>query len=321
MPIQTVRNQYRGVNAHLHSFWQASRTWNRFHNVMIAGLMQSLKASLIPMGYTADIEESIQIRRYDQEVARPEADILTQTLDRLPRRSARRAPIESAQAVALRDLLDEDENTEHPYLAVAIRPLRRANSGEPVGWVELLSPSNKGSSEDAQTYRVKRQRLVKAGLTFVEIDLLHERPPTFLRLRDYSRGEPDSHPYRIVVLAPAVENGTSYIFEFDVDSPIPSAPIPLLGDDLLIFDFDAVYQKVFIDSLFGYDLNYAALPVGFERYSAADQARIARRMLAVLEAARAGIDLEAAAPLLTDESLSLEAALERLQPMLEGAPT
>jgi hypothetical protein len=318
MPIQSVRNQYRGVNAHLHSFWQASRTWNRFHNVMITGLMQSLKARLIPMGYTADIEESLQIRRYDQEIARPEADILIQTLDRLPRKAERRAPIESVQAVALRDLLDEDENTEHPYFAVAIRPLSRADSGDPVGWVELLSPSNKGSSEDAQTYRVKRQRLVRAGLTYVEIDLLHERPPTFRRLRDYTRGEPGAHPYRIVVLAPMVEDGAGYVLEFDVDAPIPSAPIPLLGDDLLIFDFDAVYQKVFVDSLFGYDMNYAVLPVGFERYSAADQARIARRMLAVLEAARAGLDLEGA-PLPVDESLTLEMALERLQPLLEGA--
>lgn len=40
-------------------------------------------------------------------------------------------------------------------------------------------------------------------------------------------------------------------------------------------------------------VDYAVLPHNFDRYSSADQTRIARRMLAVLDAAQAGADLEA----------------------------
>jgi hypothetical protein len=247
---------------------------------------------------------------------RPEADILIQTLDQMPRTRTRSAPIPTAegQAVALADFLDEDENDEHPYFAVTIRRLEGEH--EPVAWVELLSPSNNGSSADAYDYRIKRRRLVQTGLAFVELDFLHERPPTFRRLRDYARGEPGAYPYRIVVLEPNINDGYSYVFEFDADARIPTAPIPLAGDDVLHFDFDAAYQKMFVDSLFGYDMDYARLPPSFDRYSPADQARIARRMLAVLEAARAGVDLETAA--LEPEEIPLAAALERLQPLLEA---
>ncbi len=57
-PVRSIKNQYRGINAHLHSFWQARHKWNRFHNVHIAHLVGLLKAQLLPMGYTAVNEEA-----------------------------------------------------------------------------------------------------------------------------------------------------------------------------------------------------------------------------------------------------------------------
>lgn len=113
MAVQSVKNQYPGVNTHLHSLWQGIGRWNRFHNVYLTKLMQSLKLVLRPMGYTADIEESLQIRR----------------------------------------LSDTDEDTEHPYFAVVIyEQFANFKRGEVVAWIELLSPANKGRSRDAETY-------------------------------------------------------------------------------------------------------------------------------------------------------------------------
>ena len=37
-PMRSVRNQYLGINAHLHSYWQAVRGWNNFHNPYIVQL-------------------------------------------------------------------------------------------------------------------------------------------------------------------------------------------------------------------------------------------------------------------------------------------
>ncbi|MDZ4764345.1 MAG: hypothetical protein SGI73_07300, partial [Chloroflexota bacterium] len=47
--------------------------------------------------------------------------------------------------------------------------------------------------------------------------------------------------------------------------------------------------------------------VNFDSYSAADQARIAKRMLAVLEAGAAEVDLEAGAPLAVGDAEGAEA--------------
>ena len=132
------------------------------------------------------------------------------------------------------------------------------------------------------------------GLVFVEIDYLHESPPTFERLADYSAQAKNAHPYRIVVLDPRPDfhTGPVCLHEFDVDQAIPTVTIPLIGRDQLAFDFDAAYQKTFTDALYGYDLDYRQLPLNFQRYSQADQQRIAAKMVAVLEAVQRGVNLE-----------------------------
>ena len=84
-PVRSVRNQYLGINAHLHSYWQAVRGWNNFHNPYIVQLATALKAQLWPLGYTAEIEDSLQIRRFDEYQQRLQSDITI--LDRSPERA------------------------------------------------------------------------------------------------------------------------------------------------------------------------------------------------------------------------------------------
>ena len=62
-PVHTVKNQYLGINAHLHSYLQASSDWTEFHTNHITDLMRLMRAQLYPMGYIAKIEQSLQIRR------------------------------------------------------------------------------------------------------------------------------------------------------------------------------------------------------------------------------------------------------------------
>jgi len=70
-------------------------------------------------------------------------------------------------------LSDEDDW----YSAVAIYQ-RHQPHGDLVAWIELLSPTNKPLGRHFDAYRAKRQMLLQAQLVFVEIDLLHESPPT-----------------------------------------------------------------------------------------------------------------------------------------------
>jgi hypothetical protein len=312
MPVRSVKNQYLGINAHLHSFWQGEGKWNRFHNYHIGQTIGPLRVQLIPMGYTAQIEESLQIRRVGDSPGRPHADILISDLD--SKRAFQSPVVTSAdtQTLALEELIEEEEDKEHPYSAIGIYE-RPSESGEPVAWIELLSPSNKGGSLDARTYREKRRQLLLNGVVFVELDYLHETPPTFWRLADYTQNEPNAHAYRIVVLDPRPNftAGRAHLREFDVDAPIPAMIIPLNSGDKVEFDFGRVYQKSYEEILYGYDMDYAELPMNFDRYGSADQTRIARRMVAVLQAVHNGVDLETGPFPVKD--MELEAALAQLE--------
>lgn len=138
--VRSVKNQYLGINAHLHSYWQGIGKWNRFHNVHIAQLLVTLKARLLPMGYTAETEESLQIRRV--------ADILIGDLgrQRVPHLQSSRMDV---QTLPMEEFVDAEDDTEHPYYAVAIYERMVNELSIPVAWIELLSPSNKGGSLDA----------------------------------------------------------------------------------------------------------------------------------------------------------------------------
>ncbi|MEO8610013.1 MAG: DUF4058 family protein [Chloroflexota bacterium] len=313
--VHSVKNQYLGVNAHLHSFWQGEHKWNRFHNAHITDLAKLLRVQLIPKGYTAEIEESLQIRRIGDDLPhRPRPDILVR--DSNPTRKLEPTYLSGVQVLELADLMETELDIEHPYYAIVIyERTAQVDSGEAVAWIELLSPTNKGDNRDAYTYFAKRQLALEGGKVFVELDYLHESPPTFERLPNYSTHKPDANPYRITILDPRPNHHDTrvYLKEFSVDEPIPVMTIPLNDGDYIEFDFGDAYRKTYEEMLYGTEEwgDYAQLPLNFDRYSPADQARIVNRMLAVLNAAQSGQNLEAAH--LPVESFPLDQALAQLQ--------
>jgi hypothetical protein len=318
--VRSVRNQYRGINAHLHSYWQAEGGWDEFHTSHIVYLSNALRSQLLPMGYTAGIEQSLQIRRADVMVSKPKSDVTIYDTD--PTHISRGSTVSSIAApvvTTIPEIVDDLEETP-VYRALALYQVEsgQANRGEPVAWIEVLSPSNKPGGQDDDYYAQKRLRLLHSGIVFVEIDYLHESPPTFSKIPPYRmKGLSSSvtHPYRIVVLdpRPSFYDGTAYQHPFDIDDPLPVVDIPLNGDDVLRFDFGLPYQRTVQEQFFTLEhVNYRQLPLHFERYSEADQARIVCRMLAVLKAVREGINLETAAPLPV-ELLPLDEAMKQFQ--------
>jgi hypothetical protein len=305
--VRSVKNQYVGVNAHLHSELQAeSGMWVDFHGAHIADLAVILKQKLHPLGYTAAMEQSLQIRRLGEYSFRPKSDVLV--YDTQPARSITPySQPDYVQTMPLDELLNDIE--EETFRAIVVYELDRITRkrGEPVAWFELLSPSNKGSTPDAYTFAAKRRDLLKSGLVYIEMDYLHETLPTFETLSA-------EQPYRIIVIdpRPTMHEGRAKVALFSVDSAIPTVRIPLSGHDTVDFDFGSAYQKTFEEGLYGSEfVNYAEYPVNFDRYTPADQARIANRMLAVLEAAHNGLDLERA-PFPT-ANLTLDEARARIE--------
>lgn len=307
MALHSIKNQYRGINAHLHSYWQNEGGWDGFHTNHIADLMRLMRLQLLPLGYTAEIEQSLQIRRA-AELSRPESDI--SIYDRLPNRPPTNHSL-SQQGIAISELMDLSVELAQ-YRAVAIYGEK---SDKPVAWLELLSPSNKPNGQDASYYRDKRLKVLQAGLVFVELDYLHQSPSTFEHLPSYLRRKDkgNAHAYRIVVInpRPSLETGVAYPHEFDVDERIPTLEIPLNGNDILRFDFQAAYDKSYSETLYGMELvDYSQLPLHFEKYSPDDQTRIAARIIAVLTNAA---NLESEEVPFSTPAVELQEALQQIK--------
>jgi hypothetical protein len=325
-PVRSIKNQYRGINAHLHSYFQAETGWKGFHLNLIGDMSRALQTRLLPMGYVVDSVPSLQINRLDIPDSEPESDITIYDTDAVRSgQSVTMQPAAGSAALVMPalQLIDEQISEKSRLSAITIREFtpEKPAAGAPVAWIELLSPANKIGA-DARIYKEKRFRLLQSGMVFVEIDYLHETATTFHNLLPYinRRGQPrhpNAHAYRIVVIDPRpdLEEASGYIHEFNVDDPLPEVMIPLNRDDRLLFDFGIPYQKTFEEMSYGlFRVDYARLPDHFQRYSEADQKRVAVRMLAVLKAHQAGQNLENA-PLSLD-GINLETALTELQQLL-----
>jgi len=327
--VRAVKNQYLGINAHLTSYWQANGDWSEFHTSYIVQLSRTFKAQLLPLGYTAGIEQSLQIRRDDGDIRRPTPDLTIYAQNPPTLREAAVAYLGDTHQLTLRleeVLQKEDTISEKPYRALALyESSTKRDRGQPIAWIELLSPSNKPGGRDAATYRDKRRTLLERGLILVEIDYLHESSPTFQGIPDYRtratrwKAEAGAYAYRIVVVdpRPQLNKGKIKVYQFGVDTRLPAVTIPLQGNDTIDFDFGFPYHEAVQMELFTVEfVDYSQLPQHFDRYSQDDQQRIAARMIAVLEAAQSGIDLETG-PFPVKE-VPLETALAQIEAMRQS---
>ncbi|MCB9436166.1 MAG: DUF4058 family protein [Anaerolineales bacterium] len=279
MPLRLDYNPYRGINAHFHSWLQQGEGgWVTFHSDHITHLKSALNR-ILPEGYYAVSEQSLQILVSGTELTRTRPDIAIMQRGPLshPAEATQPAMIPTLEVATEEILIDEDELT-----AVVIYA-----DDQPVTRLELLSPSNKTS--DRNHYLAMRRKTLNAGLRLVEIDYLHETPNLYTPLLpDYSRHEPDAYPYSIVIAdpspTPASPSGITRFYCLQVDEGLPTLAIPLMGTDAVGVDFGAVYQTTFEDdrrpSLL---LDYSEPPVNFDTYAPIDQARIHEVMARVRE--------------------------------------
>lgn len=284
MPIILRENQYRGVNAHLHSYLQGTvGGWAVFHAAHVHDIYKALDRQL-PPGYEVSLEESLQVREFHpdtgERIRHPRPDIAV--YDTTPRATqtgggtgVATAPTMTFPAV---DMLKDRES----YMTAVL--IHDARSGVLVTRIELLSPTNKPTGEGFFLYVDKRDSTLRSGTALIEIDYLHESPPVIRRLPSYPDRHPGAYPYTLVVTdpRPRLEEGQARVYGFDVDDPIPIIQIPLSGDEALSFDFGAVYQETFDSRYFRSRVDYAQEPERFESYSQADRERIRARMAAVM---------------------------------------
>jgi hypothetical protein len=146
--------------------------------------------------------------------------------------------------MALDDTLDL---TEDFVKAVVIREVREdPRLGRVVARIELLSPSNKPGHVGYEAYRKARNDALYSRVPLIELDYLHESPPTAMNYPIYPH-QPRSHPYSVLISdpRPSVSQGRFLAHGLDVDASFPAIQIPLLGDEMLEFDFGEVYHYTY----------------------------------------------------------------------------
>ena len=297
MPIHLRENQYRGVNAHLHSYLQQHGDWSVFHGMHITHLSEALQSLLPPeSGYIALPEKSLQILRDDLFIGQirgshtiPDVGVYKSTAVSTGLTSTE--AVAPGAVIALADTFIEPERV----LAVAIYKQTEDDVlGTLVTRIELLSPANKPPGSHHGQYLAKREETLQSGINLVEIDYLHERRSPIPIVRDYPKREPKSYPYVILVNRPypSVEEGKTAVWGFHIDDPIPSIPIPLADDDSVTLNLETVYNHTFVSNFaFGLRIvDYEKLPEAFETYDVLDQERIRMRMKIVAESVREGKD-------------------------------
>lgn len=274
MAGRVASNRYPGVNPHLNSILQTPGSdvlpsgYHSFHTAYIAQLMFHLNERL-PSGYRAQVEQSFQRVAVDsygsEQTFTPEADVLVRGAARMGKAASGKFLVPTWEAAV--------EDTVDPLESLKAVEIRQTGTNQVVACLELLSPANKAGASYHSVYRGRRARLIHAHVTLVELDLLHETPPIIPHHPRYPQ-DSGSHPYYYI----AVTSDRARVYGFDVMQPLPRLTLPLLDDEQVLCDFDAVYRRVFEVGRLGEDLNYTRPPLRLHTYSAADQQRIQAHM-------------------------------------------
>lgn len=288
MSIRSRKNLYPGINNHLNSYLQNTpRQWQSFHAEHIIDLARSIRAAL-PPGYFTMSENSLQIESFDANTG-SERRIATTPDVLIARRQAPAHPSPApsdvaapAQRFALPETVPDDEDVLSGL--IIYRVVQGDLRGKPVTRIELLSPSNKPRHAHHEQYAVKRLQTLHSGLRLVEIDYLNQTLPIIPPLAAYPQA--NASPFVIIISdpRPTFEEGTSDIYPFGVDQPLPTLNIPLEGEDVVQVNFNTPYQQTYA-ALDYTDLivDYAVDPVALDKYHLADQTRIREMLEAIRE--------------------------------------
>lgn len=221
--------------------------WGDFHLMFIAELRRQLTPLLRPR-YLVRAEEYVFLVREPEAVPariRPDALVVES------RREERGASAASGGGAAVLEApitlsLPQMEWHRQPYLEI-----RRADAGEVVCVIELLSPFNK-RGRDREDYLRKRAAVLKSPTHLIEMDLLRggERLPMEEEL-------PAADYYVLVSRAEA--RPLCGVWSLTVRDPLPEIPVPLAaGDRDAQISLQRVFDAVYDDAGYGDSLDYTA---------------------------------------------------------------
>jgi hypothetical protein len=205
---------------------EAGRYFQQIHSGMIGAVLRQIKDALVPLGYVAVRETSLQITE------RREPDIHVRTTLPVTNGGVVSRYVEAAQTVRVEPgiaLTGELPDLE----AIHIREL---GSGQLVTMLEIISPSNKADTQLIQEYQERRERLVRhKGVNVVEID--STRSVKRLVMDQLAT----AYAYHLVVYLP---DELPRLIGVDFGEPLKRLALPLRGEVLPV-ETQAAYDDAY----------------------------------------------------------------------------
>lgn len=278
MKKRIAHNIFEGINPVLNETFLHEGRWQDFHSTYLVRLRDSLKLALIEKGYRVGLEESIQVQRFSDKSDTYYPDLLIyQTPDAIPTSGINQT---TSQAVMTETLpIPEAVNLQTNPDIVAI-VIRKREDNKPITWIELLSPTNKLPHQAFYDYQIKREDIIHEGICFVEFDFIHNQRPTYPKITSYRQG---GHAFHMSVIMPRpdVYQGKITFYHFGVMDKIPNMIIPLDGEEAYEVDLNVLYHKVFIEAVYGLELDYDNLDLS--TYLERDRQYILKRVADALQ--------------------------------------
>lgn len=248
-----MANPFPGMNPYL----EDPSTWGDAHHRLLTYIADALQPNLVPK-YVARLNERVYTNPWQSRIP----DVLI--LERRARESAVAYAVRAPDATAA--FSDELPPTEPILIDLApteereaFIEIRRADDGQIVTVIEVLSPANKIPGIGRKAYLKKQRELIESETNLVEIDLIAWGKPTLAVAR--RRRETLPH-YRYLI---SVHRCTRrYVFEMyplRLPDRLPQMRIPLLPPDAdVLLHVQRALNLVYDNG--GYDalLNYAEPP-------------------------------------------------------------
>lgn len=235
---------------------EAPEIWRGFHHHVAEEIMRQLNPRLGPR-YYADVEVTLTIDDVRISSANAvkgfvaDAGVLERSAA-LPTGGTGRAVLAIPEAPVRRDVA-----LAPPEKLRAVH-VREARTDRLVTSIEILSPWNKRRGEGLETYRRKRDLLLRSPVHLVEIDFLRagERPGPELS------APPLACDYVILVnRANGVDVRTSEIWPLELSDPLPVVPVPLGPSDPDVpLELDRILVAVYDAAGYGRRVDYASSP-------------------------------------------------------------
>jgi Protein of unknown function (DUF4058) len=229
----------------MNPYFEQPGIWRGFHGLLLGQLTFALNSRVTPR-YHADYEESLYIDQpqptdrtffavADVGVAEGDDEPLRETGGGTAVAARPRAnPVPATVTAGIKK--------KHRWLTI-----RDTQNREIVTVIEVLSPSNKTSTDDRAQYLRRRRKLLHSKVNLVEIDLLRGGEPMPMN------GVPDCD-YRIMVARRGRRPNVD-VWPVGLRETLPEIPIPLAGTDPDVWlDLKPVLDAVYDGGAYRYRL-------------------------------------------------------------------